>query len=60
MMIKATVAVARAAAIWRRAIVEGCAATLGRTLTAVSVDNQALESTPTRLCHMGDGVVQDR
>ena len=39
-MSRASVTVARAAAIWKRAIVEGCDATLGRTLTAVSADNQ--------------------
>ena len=60
MMIKARVAVARAAAIWGRAIVEGCTATLGRTLTAVSVDNQVLESKAMKLRHMGDDVVKDR
>ena len=55
MMSRASVAVARAAAIWTRAIVEGYAARLGRTLAAVSADNQPLGSTRTMLRHMKDG-----
>ena len=52
MMSRASVAVARAAAIWTRAIVEGYAARLGRTLAAVSADNQPLGSTPKMLRRM--------
>ena len=54
MMNRASVAVARAGAIWTRAIVEGYAARLGRTLAAVSADYRPLGSTPTMLRHTKD------